>query len=110
MQIDYGIFLLPLPENDKDQRQGRNHRQNHDEVRFKPIFALTLIEDDLKCAKPKRDESQSDVIDVGFASLAAPEVRRILNQPGSQQDRQNPDGNIDEENPAPGEIVGNPSP
>ena len=41
--------------------------------------------------------------------LAALEIRRILNQPRGEQQRKNSDRNIDEENPAPGEVVGDPA-
>src|ERR1700758_4220655 len=79
-------------------------------MRLEPVFPLAFIEHHLKRAKPKRHEPQSDVVDVSFSQLAALEVRRILNQPRGQQDGQNPDRNIDEENPPPAEIVGDPTP
>src|SRR5258705_5862759 len=108
MQIDNRVLVLPLPEDDEDQRQGGDRREDHDEVRLKPVFALAFIEHYLKRAKPKSHQSQPDVVDVSFSELAPLEVRRILNQPRGQQDGQNPDRDINEENPAPAEIVGDP--
>src|ERR1019366_9804389 len=82
--------------------------QRHDEIRFEPVFALAFGEDHLQRSQAERDEAESGVVNVGFTQLAALEVRRILNQPRRQQERKNADRDIDEENPAPGEIVSDP--
>ncbi len=86
-----------------------DHGKNHDEVRFEPVVALAFVEDDLQRSQAERDKAEADVVDLGFAQLAAVEIWRILNQPRGEQDRKNADRNVDEENPAPGEIVGDPS-
>src|SRR5580700_2277428 len=109
MQIDDGILVLPFPEDDEDYRGCGYQRENHDEVRFEPIVALALVEDNLQGSEAKGNETETDVIDFGFAELAALEIRRILNKPRSQQKGENPDGNVDEKNPAPGEVVGDPA-
>src|ERR1035438_6829776 len=55
MQVDDGVFVAPLPEDDKDQRHGGDHAQHYDEVRFEPVFALSFVEDHLQ-------RSQSDLM------------------------------------------------
>src|SRR3984885_15122378 len=109
MQVDDGIFMMPLPEDDKDQRRGRDDGQPQNEVRFEPVIALTFVEDDLKGSEAERDETEAGVVDAGFAKLAALEVGRILDEARGEKQRNNSDWNIDKENPAPGEVVGNPT-
>src|SRR5208282_4612501 len=109
MQIDDWILVLPLPENHKDQGDSGDEREDHNEVRFEPIIALPLVENNLQGSKAKGHEAEADVIDFGFTELAAPEIGRILNEPRGQENGNDSDGNVDEENPAPGEVVGDPS-
>src|SRR5437868_10142052 len=106
MKIDDGVFLAPLPPDDKENGRQRNYGQGEDEVGFKPIVALALVEHNLQSSQAERNKTESDVVDSGFAQLAALEVRRILDETGSQQQRENSHRNINEENPAPGVIVG----
>ncbi len=80
MEIDDRIFVVPLPENYKDQRHGRDHGQPHDEVRVEPVVALPLVEDYLQGSQAEGYETEAGVIDVSFAELAAPEIGRILNE------------------------------
>ena len=109
MQIDDGIFVRPLPYDDEDQGDGRYQGKDHDEVRFEPIIALALVEDDLQGSQTESDEAEAYVVDFGFAELAALEIGRVLNEPRGQQQRKDADWNIDEENPAPGEVVRDPA-
>src|ERR1700691_6021852 len=109
MQIDDGILVLPLPENHEDQGDRGDQGENHDEVGFEPIIALSLIEDNLQGAQTERHEAQTNVVDFSFAELASFKKGWILNEPRGQQNRNDPDRNIDEKNPAPGEVVGDPS-
>src|SRR5271154_3645286 len=109
MQIDDGILMVPFPENDEQERDCGDHGKYDDEMRFEPIVALSLIKNDLQSAQAQRHETEADVIDCGLAQLAALEVWRILNQPRGQQYGNDPDRNVNEENPTPGEVVGNPS-
>ena len=56
-----------IKEADSDQRE------SHDEVRFEPIVALAFVENDLQSAQAEGYEAEADVVDFGFAELAAPE-------------------------------------
>src|SRR6266849_6113774 len=109
MQVDDGVFVAPLPKNYEDQRRDGDHGQRYDEIRFEPVVALPFIEDHLQGSKPERDETESGVINAGFTQFPALEIRRILNKPRCQEKRKNPNWDIDEENPAPGKIVGDPT-
>src|ERR1700682_2068548 len=101
--------MSPLPDDDEDQGRGGDQREDHDEVRFEPILALSLVEDNLQGSQAKSNETESDIVDGGFAELAASEKGWILNEPRSEQKRDDADRDVDEKNPAPGKVVGNPS-
>src|ERR1035438_767139 len=108
MKIDNRVFVIPLPEDNEDERGGRNYGQHDDEVRFEPVFALSFIENDLQRSEAERYETEAGVINARFAQLTTLEIRWVLNQPRRQYQRKNPYRNIDKENPAPGKVVGNP--
>src|ERR1700683_2389002 len=78
-------------------------------MRFEPIIALAFVEDNLQSSEAEGAEAKADVIDFGFAELAALQIRRVLNEPGSEEQGNDSDWNVDEENPAPSEVVGDPS-
>src|SRR5512141_518077 len=109
MEFDDGIFVVPLPEDDKDQGHGGDDGQSQDKVRLEPVFALSFVEDHLQGSEAERDQAESDVVDFGFTQLAALEIGRILNKSLRQQEGKNANRDIDEENPAPAEVVGDPA-
>ena len=63
----------------------------------------------MQSSQAQRHETESDVIDLGFAELPPPEVGRVLDEPGGEQKRNNAHRNINEENPAPSKVIGNPA-
>ena len=69
VQIDNRIPLPPLPKNHENERNGRDQRQDHDEVGLKPILSLTFVEYDLKRAEAQRDSSQSDIVNSGLTEF-----------------------------------------
>src|SRR4029077_12548578 len=109
VEIDDGIFVSPLPDHYEDQGGCANDGKSDDEVRFKPVFALTFVENNLQSAEAECHKSQPNVVNVSFAEFAALEVGWILDEPRGQEDRQNAYGNVDKEDPAPGEVVGDPT-
>src|SRR5208283_5383967 len=109
MQIDDWILVLPLPENHKDQGDSGDEREDHNEVRFAPIITLPLVENKLQGSKAKGHEAEADVIDFGCTERGATEVGRIMNEPRGKENGNGSDGNVAEENPAPGEVVGDTS-
>ncbi len=48
MQIDDGILVPPLPDDDEDQRGCGDQGEDEDEVGFEPIVALAFVEDNLQ--------------------------------------------------------------
>ena len=89
-------------------------RKARDEMAIEPVVALAAIEHDFEAGEADRDERDTDTVDPQLA--AAPrltpflgELRRVLNQPARKQQRHQSDRDVDEENPAPREVVGDPS-
>src|SRR6516165_5103469 len=109
MQVDDGIFVAPLPPNEEDERGGSNDREYENKLRLKPVVALTFVQNDLQRTEAERDEAEANVVDFRFAQFTALEIGRVLDEARSEQERENPNWNVDEENPAPAVVVGNPS-
>src|SRR5580692_10266720 len=101
--------MSPLPDYDEDQRDRADHRQDDDEMRFEPIFALPFVENNLESPQAKGDGAETNVVDSSFTELAALEIGRILNEPGGEQNRNDADRDVDEKNPTPGEVVRDPA-
>src|SRR6185437_8322729 len=95
-----------LPNDCADEAGGADDAGPDNEVGAEPIVALAFVEDDLKKSEADAEEGDANVIDPETQFL---HVGRILNQHRGHQDRQDADGNVDEENPAPGETVGDPA-
>src|SRR5271156_2544394 len=76
-----------------------------------PIDFLTFIENNLQTADTERDEAQADVVDANslLALTFFLQVGRILNEALGEIERKDTDRNVDVKDPAPAEIVGNPS-
>src|SRR6476469_1276467 len=81
---------------------------------FQPILALAFVQNNFQRAKAKRNEGNSDVVDLELA--AGPrclgffnKLRRIRNEPVSKNQTDQPDGHVDEKYPAPGEVVCDPA-
>src|ERR1700733_13720993 len=109
MEIDYGIFVMPLPDADGDERDHADDGHDDDEVGAEPIVALAFIEHDLHGAQAQGEQAQADVVNAEAGAFLLLHVGRIADQHVGQNQRNDADGNIDEENPAPIEIVGDPS-
>ena len=62
MKIDDRVLVAPFPDNHRDQRDNGDRSHHHDEVRTKPIIALSFVEHHLQRAKPKCKQSQPDVV------------------------------------------------
>ena len=78
-------------------------------MRLEPVFALAFIQHNLQRTQTYRDQTQSDVIDFCFRKFLALRVRRVLDEARGQHQRKNAHGNVQQKDPAPGEIIGNPA-
>jgi hypothetical protein len=81
----------------------RNHRGDHDPVGGEPVILLSFIEDHLQRAHAEREHADAPVID---AALLPPDVGRIEDEQPRHDDRSQADRQINIEDPAPTEVVG----
>ena len=109
VQVDNGVLVAPFPPHHKQQRRRRDHKEPSNKVGLEPVIALALVQHHLQASQPQGNKAQADVIDPGLAEFAAVQIRGVLDEAGSQQQRHDAYRDIDEENPAPGEIVGDPA-
>ncbi len=77
--------MAPLPDDESNEADGRDDCQRQDEMRAKPVLFLAFVEQDLKCADRKRQQSNADVIDTHTGSAASAEIGRILHHPEHQK-------------------------
>ena len=77
-------------------------------MRREPIVLLTSIQHDLQSADAQNQARNSDVVDLYPGLLDAFQISRIFDHAHHEKERQQADWKIDEENPAPGIVVGNP--
>ncbi len=106
--------MPPLPDDRNDQGGYRHGEEDQYEVARKPIFGLAAVKDDFEARKPQGHEDNSQAVNLEPA--VAPrgfdltrELGRIRYQTLGENQRQDSDGNVDEENPAPTPVVGDPA-
>src|ERR1700693_6123137 len=94
---------------------GRHHASDEeegeeaDEVGGEPIVLLAFIEHDLHAAHGDGEEAQAKEVHV-FEELAVGlDPWWIFDEACDEEECQEADGNVDEEDPAPGEVVGDPA-
>ena len=82
-------------------------------VEMKPVFDLAAIEHELQAAEGQRDQRKADPVDLepaGQPFFAFPfEDFRLHHQPLHQHKRENAERHVDEKDPMPGIIVGDPA-
>src|ERR1019366_8697651 len=84
--------------------------ERHDVVRRHPVLALPLVEHDFERPEAEGEQAEAHVVYLKvFAETLAHQVGRIVNQRGGQQQRQDAYGDLDEEDPAPTDVVGDPA-
>ena len=109
LQIHNRIRVPPFPPHKECQRDQGQHEGHGDVAIAKPVLFLTLIEDEFQAANADCHQAQPDSIDgVGFRSFLH-QVRRILHHVVAEQQGNDADRQVDEEDPMPIEVVGDPA-
>src|SRR5580704_4716948 len=113
-QLDHRIVMAPFPPNRDRNSHKSNSQKGRDEMTFQPVVALTPVQHHLEKGKSDRDQADSHVVNPKTAATPSlfpffGKFDRIMDQPARQQQRQQSDRNIDEEDPSPREVVGDPS-
>ena len=77
-------------------------------MRTEPVVLLALVQQNLQGADAKRQQSDADVIEFDAGSFEPAQVGRVFDEAKHQSQREHADRQIDEENPAPGIVEGDP--
>src|ERR1700736_4635219 len=105
--------MAPLPKRGRNQCHKRDRKEQNDEAALEPILRLAAIEDNFQARKAEGNEKDSEAINPkpavppGSPDFTG-ELGRVGNKPVRQNQRHDPDGNIDKEDPAPTPVVRDP--
>ena len=107
-QVDDGVLVAQLPPDQEDQAHRRDHGQGQDEGGLEPVVLLALVQNDLEAADAHAEQGQAQV--VHLLGLVPPDlVGRIKDVGRDHAQGDQPDGQVDVEDPAPGGGVGQPA-
>jgi hypothetical protein len=101
--------LPPLPPDERDHAGDKEEGEEADEVGGEPVVLLALVEHDLHAAHGDGEEGEADVIHLEEAGAVGLDPRGIFNEAGDEDEGEDADGDVDVEDPAPGEVVGDPA-
>ena len=109
MHVDDRVRVEPLPHDHRDQADDGDDREHDDEVRREPVVLLPLVERHLQRADAEREQPEPDVVELHAAARESFEIRRILEHVKDEEQRQRADGHVDEKDPTPRIVVGDPT-
>src|ERR1700710_1747141 len=103
--------MVPLPPGEEDQSGGGEDGEGADHGIAEPVFFLALVEGELQAADAEGDEAEAHEVDLEVLGLlfAELEVRWVFDHAVAEVERDEPDGDVDEEDPVPVEVVGDPA-
>src|ERR1700722_2253963 len=112
--FDDRVGMAPLPDDREDESDHCDSEERDDEVALEPVFGLAAVEDDFEAREGHGDGENSPAIDFEFAAFPRGfdffcELRRISQQIAGEDQRHDADRDIDEEDPAPAPVIGDPA-
>ena len=103
-RLTSGLSCVNSRTRNSDEADHQQQRRPADPVGAEPVVFLAFVEDDLQRAQPDGQQPKADAVDP--ARLGVLDVRRVFDEPRDHQDRDDADGNVDVERPAPRVGVG----
>src|ERR1700722_12542954 len=105
--------MAPLPESRHHQCHQRNREKANNKTAFEPVEYLSPIQNDLQTCEAEGYQKNPETINPKLPAFPgsfdfACELRRIGNEPVRQDQRHNPDGNVDKKNPSPTPVICDP--
>jgi len=110
-EVDDGVGVVPLPEDECDEEDSGDPCDGDDHGGAEPVFFLAFIEEELEATDAAGDEGETGEVDLGAAGFddALFEVWWVFDHAGAEPHGKESDGEIDEEDPMPVEVVGDPA-
>ena len=104
-QIHDRVRIVPLPDHEIQQRGARDAGQRDHGRRAEPVELVALVEQDLQRADADHQQGQADIVDRLLAPWRLAPGQQL---PGEQAD-QHAHRQVDQEDPVPGEVLGQPA-
>src|ERR1700734_2023117 len=103
--------MMPLPPGEEDERGGGEDGKGADHGVAEPVFLLAFVERELEAAATERYEAEAHEVNLEVLGLlTAPlEVRRVFDHTVGEPKGEYADRDVDEEDPVPVEVVGDPA-
>ncbi len=106
--------MAPLPKRGRNQGHKSDRKEQNNEAALEPILRLAAIENHFQARKAEGHKKNPEAINAKFAAFPGGfdftrELRRVGDEPVRQDQRHNPDGNVDKEDPPPAPVIGDPS-
>src|ERR1700678_3999975 len=102
---------MPLPPCEENERCGGEDGEGADHGVAEPVFLLAFVEGELEAPDAESDKAETHEVDLEMLGLlaAALEVRRVFDHAVGEPEGEYADGDVDEEDPVPVEVVGDPA-
>ncbi len=104
-----GFFCRHSQHHEPDHAADEEEGEEADEAGGEPVVLFALVEHDLHAAHGDGEECEAHVVHVAQLRRIGLDPRRIFDQARDEKESEDADGNVDEEDPAPGEVVGDPA-
>ncbi len=105
--------LPQLPDDERDERGSAGEDEEGDDVRAEPIVFLALVEDELERTEADGQKGEAEVVEVKAALFGDGDLfidpGWIFDEARGEEEREQSDGDVDEEDPAPVVVVGDPA-
>src|SRR6516225_3432665 len=107
--VNDGGLLKPLPEHQGNQADRGNDDERGDEARAEPVILLAPVQKNLQRADAQGQQGDADVVQLDPGALQPDQIGRVVDQAIYQKQGQQAHRKIDEKDPPPGIIEGDPS-
>src|ERR1700683_3314398 len=106
--------MAPLPESSHYQSHHRNGQEANNKPALEPVECCPAIQNDLQAGEAEGYQKNSKTVNSKLPAFAGSfnltcELWRLGNQPIRQDQRYNPDGDVDKKNPSPAPVVRDPA-
>lgn len=104
-----------LPEHRSDQTDESCGEHRGDERRTKPVVDLTAIQEDFQSCRSQTNQQDTKPVDAKFTGGKTRfftlfcKAGRVVHKFVGEKERKQPEGDIDEKDPAPSVVVGDPA-
>ena len=108
-EVDDGVVNGELAPEEEGEGNDHGDAGVDDEAGGEPVVFLTFVEHHLEGGDEDDEEAEAPVVDAFLLFADVGEVRRVFDEALGEVEGEDADGDVEEEEPAPGEVVGNPA-